>query len=275
VDDDRTNDAMQAGKSARTIAIIAIVISLTAPFWEAAVLGVVNIHMPMSRELAENSTALERLDRRTADLEKQLVATTTQLGKLQTQLSETATRANAAVDRTGTLAMVELVTALRRAGGFELELAALRATTPDPGDLKPMLDQIEPYAVTGVPSAAQLRQEFARVSSRLQWSDRSYMSVAWVTRLLPWQRAATPVAATVPADNASQLLGQAFQQLGSGDLSGAVVTVQLIGGTHQEALADWLEDAKARVAADAVAQRLDDQISKRVSRSTPQKPGKI
>ena len=274
MDDDRTNDAMQAGKSARTIAIVAIVISLTAPFWEAAILGSVNIHMPMSRELAENSTALERLDRRTADLEKQLGATTTQLARLQTQLSETATRANAAVDRTGTLAMVELVTALHRAGGFELELAALRATTPDPGDLKPMLDQIEPYAVTGVPSTAQLRQEFARISSRLQWSDRSYMSVAWVTRLLPWQRTATPAVATAPADNASQLLGQAYQQLGSGDLSGAVVTVQMVGGTHQEALADWLEDAKARVAADAVAQRLDDQISKRVTRSAPQKPGK-
>jgi hypothetical protein len=274
VDDDRTNDAMQAGKSARTIAIVAIVISLTAPFWEAAILGSVNIHMPMSRELAENSTALERLDRRTADLEKQLGATTTQLARLQTQLSETATRANAAVDRTGTLAMVELVTALHRAGGFELELAALRATTPDPGDLKPMLDQIEPYAVTGVPSTAQLRQEFARISSRLQWSDRSYMSVAWVTRLLPWQRTATPAVAAAPADNASQLLGQAYQQLGSGDLSGAVVTVQMVGGTHQEALADWLEDAKARVAADAVAQRLDDQISKRVTRSAPQKPGK-
>jgi hypothetical protein len=87
----------------------------------------------MARELAENSRALDGLDRRTADLEKQLGAATAQLGKLQTQLTETTARADAAVDRTGTLAMVELVTALRRPGGFELELAALRATMFDPG----------------------------------------------------------------------------------------------------------------------------------------------
>jgi hypothetical protein len=282
VDDNHTHDATgggsaaaQAGSTARTIAIVAIVISLTSPFWEGAILGSINIHMPMTRELAENSTALDRLDRRTADLEKQLGATTAQLGKLQAQLTETASRANAAADRTGTLAMVELVTAMHRPGGFELELAALRATTPDPGEIKPLLDQIEPYAVTGVPTAAQLRQEFSRISSRTQWSDRGFLSMAWITRMMPWQRTANAVPAATPANDTPKLLSQAYTQLGSGDLSGAVVTVQMIGGTQQEALADWLEDAKARIAAEAVAQRLNDQISLRVSKPAAQKPGKI
>jgi hypothetical protein len=70
------------------------------------------------------------------------------------------------------------------------------------------------------------------------------------------------------------LLGQANGQLGSGDLAGAVATVQMVGGAHQEALVDWLEDAKARVAADAVTQRLNDQIGQRVSRGAAQRPGK-
>jgi hypothetical protein len=38
--------------------------------------------------------------------------------------------------------------------------------------------------------------------------------------------------------------------------------VQSIGGLPQEALADWLEDAKARVAADALVQRLTDRIDR-------------
>jgi hypothetical protein len=46
----------------------------------------------------------------------------------------------------------------------------------------------------------------------------------------------------------------------------------MVGG--QEALVDWLEDAKARVAADAVTQRLNDQIGQRVSRGAVQRPGK-
>jgi hypothetical protein len=257
--------------SARTLAIIAIVVALTAPFWEGALLSSINIHMPLTSELAENGRALERLERRTGELEQQLGAVTTQLAKLQTQLNETAARANAAADRTATLAMMEMVTALRRPGGFELELAALRGTLPDQGELKPMLDQIEPYAVTGVPSVTRLRQEFSRISSRLEWTDRGYMSVAWVTRLLPWQRTAS--AAPAP-DATPQLLVQASTQLGSSDLAGAVATVQSITGVSQEALADWLEDAKARVATDAVVQRLNEQIGQRANKVAPPIPRK-
>ena len=276
MDHTETQDTTRApaGNPARTIAIIAIVISLTAPFWEEAILGSINIHLPMARELAANSSALDSLDRRTADLEKQLGAATVQLGKLQAQLTETTARANAAADRTGTLAMVELVTALRRPGGFELELAAMRATAPNAGELKPLLDQLEPYAVTGVPTTAQLRQEFSHISTRIEWTERGYLSIAWVTRLLPWRHTANAAQTAAPPDNTAQLLGQANAQIGSGDLAGAVATAQLVGGTHQEALADWLEDAKARVAADAVAQRLNDQIAQHAGRAAAPKPGK-
>jgi hypothetical protein len=52
-------------------------------------------------------------------------------------------------------------------------------------------------------------------------------------------------------------------QLGNGDMAGAVATVQSINGLPQEMLADWLEDAKARVAADAVVQRLTDRVDTR------------
>jgi hypothetical protein len=265
--------AASAANKARTLAIVAIAIALTAPFWEGPILGSINIHMPMTRELAENSQALDKLDRRTAELEKQLGAATAQLGKLQAQLGETSERANAASDRTGTLAMVELVSALHRSGGFELELAALRATTADPAAMKPLLDQIEPYAVTGVPTSSQLRQEFYLISSRIQWTERGYLSVAWVNRLLPWQHTVNAGQATM-AGNTIQVLNQAYAQIASGDLSGAVATVQTVGGPHQEALADWVEDAKARIAADAVTQRLNDQIAQHANKAAAAKPNK-
>ncbi len=116
--------------SARRLAIVAIVVALTAPFWEGPLLASINIHMPMATELAENARALDTLDHRTATIEQQLGTVTTQLGKLQAQLNETTSRATAAAERTAALAMVELVTALRRPGGFELELAAVRTTAP-------------------------------------------------------------------------------------------------------------------------------------------------
>jgi len=164
--------------------------------------------------------------------------------------------------------MVELVSALRRSGGFELELAALRAAAPDAADLKPLLDQIEPYAVSGVPSATQISRDFSRLNARLQWTDHGYLSIAWVTRLLPWQRAAVAQPA-VATDNAPQLLSQAGSQIGGGDLAGAVATLRAVGGSYQEALADWLEDAKARVAADVVTQKLKDQIASPAAKAPP------
>jgi hypothetical protein len=48
----------------------------------------------------------------------------------------------------------------------------------------------------------------------------------------------------------------------------------MITAAHQEALADCLEDAKARVAADAVVQQLNAQITQRVGKTPMQKLGK-
>ena len=127
--------------------------------------------------------------------------------------------------------------------------------------------------MTGVPTASQLRQEFYLLSSRIQWTERGYLSIAWVTRMLSWQRTANATPAA-PADNAPQLVSQAYTQIGSGDLAGAIATVQKIGGAHQELLVDWIEDAKARVAADAVTQRLNDQIGQRTTKSPVPKANK-
>lgn len=266
------SDAARSASSARTIAIIALVVSLTAPFWEETVLGSINVHLPMSRELARTAGAVDRLDRKTADLEQQLGATTAQVGKLQAALAQTAGRAGTAADWVNMVAMADLAVALRRAGGFDLELATLRAATPNPGELKPLLDTIEPYAVTGVPSAAQLRHDFSLISARIEWSQRGYASVAWVGRLLPWPR--HDGTAPPPADNTVQLLTQASTQLNSSDLAGAVASLRQMDAAHQEALADWLEDASARVAADAIVQRFSDQIAQRAGSAAMTKPVK-
>jgi hypothetical protein len=264
------SDVAGSSSSARAIAIVAIIVALTAPFWEEPILASINIHLPLHSELARTAAAVDQQDRRTAELEQQLAVASAQLGKLQATLTQTTSRANAAADWVGMVAMADLAVALRRPGGFELELATLRAATPNPGELKPLLDQIEPYAVTGVPSTAQLRQDFARFSSRIAWAQRGYASVAWVGHLIPWSRS---VAAAPPqTDTTAQLLSQANAQLASGDLAGAVGTVQQVDASHQEVLADWVEDATARVAADAVVQRLSDQIAQRAGTTKPVKP---
>ena len=93
-----------------------------------------------------------------------------------------------------------------------------------------------------------------------------------MSHLIPWSR--NGGAPQPQADNTSQLLTQAGTQIGAGDLAGAVATVKQIDAAQQEVLADWIEDANARVAADALAQRLSDQIAQRATGASTAKPVK-
>jgi hypothetical protein len=63
---------------------------------------------------------------------------------------------------------------------------------------------------------------------RIQWSQHSYLSVAWMVHLLSWQHR-TSVVQPGASYNTPELLHQAGTQLGSGDLAGAVATVQFDG----------------------------------------------
>ena len=250
-------DRPDRDRTTRILAIAAIVVALTAPYWQGPVLGAIGLRPPASRALAANSAALDRLDRQSAELERGLGQTKADLEQLRSGLTTTGTRAAEALARANALAMVELATALRRDGAFDLELASLRAASPDPA-LKPLLDAIEPYAATGVPARARLRQDLARAATRITWTERGLVPVAWVSRLLPWQHGAA--AAPAQPDQAPKLLGQATAAVDGGDLPGAVDLVAQVGEPHQEALADWLEDARARVAADTLVRRLNDRI---------------
>jgi hypothetical protein len=244
-------------RTTRILAIAAIVIALTAPYWQGPVLGGLGLSPPAMRALAANRAALDRLDRQSAELEHGLGATTAELEQLRTGLATTTARATEALTRANALAVVELATALRRNGPFDLELATVRAASTDPA-MTPLLDAVEPYAATGVPATARLRQDLARIGMRITWTERGYVPVAWVSRLLPWQRGAA--AAPAQPDPAPKLLGQASAALDGGDLPGAVELVAQVGEPHQEAVSDWLEDARARVAADILVRRLNDRI---------------
>ncbi len=267
---DTGSGAARPGGSAWTLAVIALIVAITAPFWEEAVLGSINIHLPLARGLEENTQAIEKLDHKTADLEKQISAASAQLAKTQADLAKTTALASAASSVTRLVAAADLTAALRRQGGFALELYALRAAYAEPGDLKPLFDQIEPYAVTGVPSSETLRQEFSRLSARLDGMPRGFAPIAWVTKLWPWPRSAVASPA-MPPDPTPQLVAQANTLLANGDLGGAVDVVQQITGPNQELLTDWLEDAKARVAADKLTRRLSDQIAQRTGSTTSAK----
>ena len=128
------------------LAAAALVITLTAPFWEDGALATLGIRTPLGRTAQQNALAVMRQDRRTEDISQRLATATTQLAKQQTEFTVAMQRADAAAALIRTLSLVRLSDTLRRPMPFAAELATVRVEGTDLGDLKPLLDKIEPYA---------------------------------------------------------------------------------------------------------------------------------
>jgi hypothetical protein len=160
-----------------------------------------------------------------------------------------------------TMALVRLSDALRRPVPFAAELAVARASGTDLGDLKPLLDQIQAYADTGIPGVAQLRRDFHALTDQLARSDGG-SEASWISSLTSWARPRGAAPMAVAADPSLELLQTATAQLADGDVAGALERTQQVGEIYRPVFATWIEDARARVAADTLAERASDMVTK-------------
>ena len=118
------------------LAAAALVVALTAPFWEDAALATFGIHTPLGRAAQQNTLAVMRQDRRTEDLSQRLAAATAKIAKQQAEFTTATQRADAAATLIRTLSLVRLSDTLRRPMPFAAELAMVRADGTDLGDLR-------------------------------------------------------------------------------------------------------------------------------------------
>jgi len=254
-------------RNAQGIAIAALIIAVLAPFGEDALLGTLNIHTPMARRMAETTQTVSRLERHSAEQEKQLAALSAQVTRLQTQSTVSDGKVETSQAWTRMLALMQLGVALRHPGPFDLELAAVRASGAAPADAAPLVAKIEPYAATGIPGLAQLQRDFSGLRARIDLTDRGYTPVVWMTRLIAWPRnavAGSPADAP-KVDPGPKLIGDAAGELSKDNLPGALAVAQQVSGPNREFLTDWMEDAGARVAADDLARRINDIVVQRLS----------
>ncbi|MEJ0018131.1 MAG: hypothetical protein WDN25_16485 [Acetobacteraceae bacterium] len=241
------------------LAVLALAVALTTPFWEDSVLSTLGIRTPMGRATEQSTLAVIRQERRTEDISQRLLAATAAVARQQSEFTAAMQRANAAATLVRTMALVRLSDTLRRPMPFAAELAVARASGNDLGDLKPLLDQIEPYAETGIPGPSQLRQEFR---SLLEQVPKATGSPSWMGRLANWTRLRSAPAGAPDADPSYDLLQSASTRLTDIDLPGAVEQTRQIGEAFRPLFASWLEDAQARVAADALAEKVSDQVTR-------------
>jgi hypothetical protein len=248
-----------AGRNALTLGLIALAVSLTAPFWEDSALSMLGIRTPVGRAAEQSTLAVIRQDRRTEDIAQRLSAAMTQITRQQADFTTAMQRADRSATLIRTMALVRLSDTLRRPMPFAAELTVVQASGTDLGDLKPLLDQIEPYANTGIPGTTQLRQEFRTLYDQVSRGGATPSS--WVGNLATWShlRSATPAQPT--SDPSLELLKTASARLADIDIAGASEATRQIGDEYKPVFANWIEDAQARVAADTLAERVGDMVT--------------
>lgn len=255
--------------TARILALAALVLAVTAPFWVDRVLAVVGLQTPAASRYATTHRGIQADQRRIATLDSQLDALTRDVTRDRAEAARIRASTDALASWSSLYALTDLVAALHRPEPFSLQLSVARAVAALPDDIRKLLDQLAPYAAIGVPDAARIDREFTQIAGRLGWSGPHSAPVAMFNRLLTWSRQQLP-GGSGKADETLPRLAEANAQLTAGDIAGAVDTVQQLGGPARDRFADWLEDASARAAAD----RLSGIVNLILSTGSPTGTGK-
>jgi hypothetical protein len=131
------------------------------------------------------------------------------------------------------------------------------------GDLPGAPPALSRYAAANPPTEAELRLAFPAVArAAMAASQPNTAGKPFLDRV--WARAQTLVTIrqgddVVVGDEASGVLAHARTDLDAGDLAGAVNALSGLKGPGAQAVANWLDDAKALLAARAALTQMAEQ----------------
>lgn len=247
------------------LSIAALVATVSAPYWSPPLYRLLRLQPSglewQARQDVETgrlARSVAELDRKVSDLSATLVRTTEQ------GLSANAVLANADA-RIRMVALLQLRATLRRPVPFDAELKAVRALGGKMEELDPLLAAVEAYAANGIPVESQLRQDFAAVTEAAGRSDPRPMPIKWLSNVTGW----TSVAVEPEAIRPVTIAEQAQALLAEGDLPAAMAQLSAIDLGSTAPARAWMEDAKARIAANQAIDRIAEMVVTAVGRMSP------
>lgn len=233
----------------RMLAAAAVIVALTGPMWVPTILGSLNWQSAESIEQARQRDQIAQLTRQSASADQRLKAAEAAIQKLTTEFAATQQQVGKLSDAMGRSAAADLATGLQLSGGFARQLAAARAAIPASSPMAPMLEQIAPFADTGIPAMERIRGRFIRAAAAAGVVD-SAGPMGWIRR-------AVFSAPAEPASPQAEKFAAIETLLRDGDLAGAVTLARTVDAPRPEWLTAWIEEAQARVAADALVRQLN------------------
>lgn len=195
----------------------------------------------------------------------------------QTELSDRVSRMEAQAsqqvnagrtDQALLLAVGQLRDAVSGSRPYAAELGAVQALGRDRPNVQAAAQPLAARAQTGVPSLAVLRQRFNDTAKAVVQAEENPPNRELGQEVLGKLRSLVTVRRvdTTPEGRPAQgAVAQAESALNAGDLAGAVAALDKLSGPAAEAAKPWLDDAKARLAAEGAVAKLDQLLVARLT----------
>lgn len=166
------------------------------------------------------------------------------------------------------------LTALTRAAEhgepFADQLTALRDAAPEGSDLS----VLDAYAAKGVAPLSGLRRRFPeRAKAALEAAPRPEGGTSLLDQFLDSASSLVRIRRVDGGgdEGAGAILAKMRKQLGEGELEAAVAAADTLPAPSREALAPWLEEARARIALDAALATVSDALARRLAAGAQQR----
>jgi hypothetical protein len=207
--------------------------------------------------LGKGQAALEaRLDTGLKDVSTRLAALEERIAPIEAQMGDASARETAA----RAVAVSALKSAMDRGAPFATELAAVASALPQGTDLSDLAARAE----AGVPTRTALHEGFAAVARRMSAVMDAPAEGDLVDSLLSNARSLVSIRQPGESDAATPqaALGRMEARVGRGDFAGALQAYDELPENVRAAGADWVADARARLAADALVDRVTGDVLK-------------
>lgn len=160
---------------------------------------------------------------------------------------------------TAAIAFANLRAAVSEGRPYVAELATLAALSPGTGDIGGLLD----YEDKGIPTLPELKRSFQTAKDAALETPTTEADDSMLGRLMSSAESLVKIRridADAEGDGVDAVLARAAAQLKQGDLAAAVKEVETLQGAQETAFASWLDQARARLGANATLQRLQNTL---------------
>jgi hypothetical protein len=228
--------------------------------------------------LDQQGQAINRLSQSVSGLEQEanrLAQEISETSNRSAKVAETVTLRQAQESKAQALVLAagQLRATLQSSRPFTGELSAVRAVNLQDPEVVDALKAIEPHAADGIPTEAQLSQQFSDVAGEIvragvlasgqsgQWWDKA---LSTASSLVSVRR----TAGEIQGSGADAVTARAEQYMKAGRLDEAVKELETLTGEPAAVAKPWIDDAKARLAANNAGALLTGQAIARLAGST-------